>query len=271
METIENKVRQLPFTPDSIFKLQRIKNTNDYDTNKILEILEEDHFVVCKILEMANSKLFGFSNHVDTLSKALALYGMNFTISVAFTQIIKNTINLNFDLYNIRNKIFFDLADYSCKLMLLWLEEEDISLKEKLVVPCLIHEIGKSFISSSIEEKDVGIFINELKNNPQNISLIEKKFTSFTSSEVTALILEEWNFDKKAISIIKNIDTPNDKASFILDVIKTIFNINSPFTKESIGLAIKKADEYGLDVEQLKKALRNLVVLIKDDLKNLGS
>lgn len=270
MNTIENKVKQLPSLPDIILKLQKIKDSNDFDTNKILEILEEDHFVVTKILEMANSKLFGFSNHVDTLSKALALYGINFTISIAFAQIIKDTINLNFDLYNIKTKKFFDLSDYSCKLMLLWLEEEDILLKEKLVFPCLVHELGKSFISSSIEEKDVGIFTNELKNYPQNISFIEKKFISFSSSEITALILEKWNFDKKTISIIKNIDTPNNKATFILDVIKTIFNINSPFTKENMGLAIKKADEYGLDVEQLKKALRTLVVLIKDDLKNLG-
>lgn len=270
MNTIENKVKQLPLLPDIILKLQRIKDSNDFDTNKILEILEEDHFVVANILQMANSKLFGFSNHVDTLSKALALYGINFTISVAFAQIIKDTINLNFDLYNIETKKFFDLADYSCKLMLLWLEEEDVLLKEKLVLPCLIHEIGKSFISSSIENKDIGIFINELKNHPQNISLVEKKFTSFSSSEVTALILEGWKFDKKTINIIENIDTPNDKASFVLDVVKTIFNINSPFTKESMGLAIKKANDYGLDVEQLKKALRSLVVLIKDDLKNLG-
>jgi HD-like signal output (HDOD) protein len=266
MSTITDKLKQLPFLPDIISELQRIKENDDFDINKILEILEKDHFVTSKILEMANSKLFGFSNHIDTLSKALSLYGINFTISIVIFQIIQDTIRLNFDLYNIKTRKVFNLSECSCKLMLLWLEEDEVLLKEDLVIPCLIHEIGKSFISSSIEPQKERAFFYELKNNVYNVSLVEKKFTSFSSGEVTALILENWNFDEKIIDIIKNIDMPNNKATFILDVIKTIFNLTEPFTKESINLGIKKANDYGLDVERLRKALGEIISLIKTDL-----
>ena len=266
MNIIEEKLKQLPLLPDIIFELQKNKDSDDFNIKKILEILEEDHFVNTKILQMSNSKLFGFSNHVDTLSKALALYGINFTISVAMAQIIQDSIRLNLGLYDIKVKKFINLGEYSCKLMWLWIEESDVLLKEQLIIPCLIHELGKSFISSYLADEKVESFRRELKNYPHNISLIEKKFASYTSSEITALMLEQWNFDKKTREIIRNIDSPNNKATCILDVIKTIFNVSSPFSKESLTLAIKKANNYNLDVERLKKSLQELMILIKNDL-----
>ena len=229
-------------------------------------MLEENHFVNTRILKMSNSKLFGFSNHVDTLSKALALYGINFTISVAIAQIMQDYIKLDLGLYNIKVRKFINLSEYSFKLMWLWVDDRDIILKEQLIIPCLIHELGKSFISSYLPAEEVGNFSSELTIHPHNISFIEKKFTSFSSSEITALILKQWKFDKKTIDIIENIDFPNSKATLILDVIKTIFNVTSPFSKESISLAVRKADNYDLDVEKLKKSLQELLVLIKNDL-----
>lgn len=265
MSTIEEKLKQLPFLPDMIFELQKIKDSDECDTDKIFKVLEKDHFVTANILRLSNSKLFGFPNHIDTFQKAFALYGVNFTIAFSFAQVIQDSVRWNFDLYEIKTKKFFDLAYYSCKLMLLWLEDE-LSLKMELLFPCLIHEIGKSIISSSILEENKTIFLNSLKNNSLNISLIEKEFSNFSSSEVSAMILESWNFDKKTIELVKNIDTPNEKATYILNVIKTIFNIKSPFSKESILLGIQKANSYGLDVNHLKKAIQELNILIKNDL-----
>jgi len=266
MSTIEEKLEQLPFLPDIIFELQKIKNSDECDTDKIFKVLEKDHFVTANILRLSNSKLFGFPNHIDTFHKAFALYGVNFTIAFSFAQVIQDSVKWNFDLYDIKTKKFFDLAYYSCKLMLLWLEEDELSLKMELLFPCLIHEIGKSLISSSIVEEKKTIFFNSLKNNSLNISLIEKEFSNFYSSNVSAMILESWNFDKKTIDLIKNIDTPNEKSTYILNVIKTIFNIKSPFTKESILFGIQKANSYGLDVIHLKKAIQELNILIKNDL-----
>ena len=79
------------------------------------------------------------------------------------------------------------------------------------------------------------------------------------------MILDIWNFDKNTIELIKNIDFPNNKDTKILHVIKTIFNVKEPFSKESILFGLKKAKEYELDEISLKKALQKLMILIKDD------
>uniref|UniRef100_UPI0040479D0A HDOD domain-containing protein n=1 Tax=Aliarcobacter sp. TaxID=2321116 RepID=UPI0040479D0A len=263
MSTIEEKLKQLPFLPDIIFDLEKIRTADDIDIKKVIEVLEQNHFITTKILQMANSKLFGFSNHIDTLSKAISLYGINFTISFSIAQIIQDSIRLNLGLYEIKTRKFLQLSDYSTKLLLLWLDNEDISLKEELLLPCLVHEIGKTLICSSLEKEEEGRFFNALKNNPLNISSIEKEFCSYSSSQISAKMLKNWNFDENSVNIIHNIDTPNDKKTYILNVIKTIFNVKTPFTQESILLGIKKAEKYGLDLVHLKKALEELMILMK--------
>lgn len=266
MSEIEDKLKQLPYLPDIIFELQKIRNSDDLDIDKILNILEEDHFITAKILQLSNSKLFGFPNHIDTFNKAFSLYGVNFTVSFAIVQVIQNSLKWNFDLYELETKKFFDLSLFSCKLMFLWLEDEDILEKERLLIPCLLNDIGKSFICSLVKKEDEGLFFNKLKNNPLDISSIEKEFISFSSSQITAMILDIWNFDKNTIELIKNIDFPNNKDTKILNVIKTIFNVKEPFSKESILFGLKKAKEYELDEISLKKALQKLMILIKDDI-----
>ena len=260
MLDINERIDKLPPLPNIIFKLQYIQNSNDHDHKKILELIEKDSFISTKILQMANSKLFGFNNSVKTVSKALNLYGTTFTIDIALSELIKNSIKVDLDIYNIQAKRFFDLSDYSCRLMLDWLDKEDISLKKRLIFPCLIHEIGKFIISSSLNENEKKEFL-QLSKESNDISSLERKFTGFSSSEVTSLLLKKWDFDKQLCEDVFYIDSAiNTKVSLILNVIKTIFNVNNPLSKQSIFLGMQKAKQYSLDDVKLQQCIEKILI-----------
>jgi HD-like signal output (HDOD) protein len=210
MLNIKEKIEKLPFLPEIVFELQSLQKQKDFDHKKILTLIEKDSFVSAKILEMANSKLFGFNNSVKTVSKALSLFGATFTIAIAISESIKNSIKINLDIYNIQAKRFFDLSEYSCKIMLNWLDEEDVDLKEKLFLPCLIHEIGKFIISDTVHSNKKEEFI-DLCNSVSDISSLERNFVSYSSSEVTSLLLKKWNFDNSICEDIYYIDSHKNK------------------------------------------------------------
>lgn len=260
MLDINEKIDKLPPLPNIIFKLQNIQNSDEHEHKKILELIEKDSFISTKILQMANSKLFGFNNSVKTVSKALNLYGTTFTIDIALAEVIKNSIKVDLDIYNIQAKRFFDLSDYSCRLMLDWLEHEDIQLKKRLIFPCLIHEIGKFIISSSLNENEKKEFL-QLSKESSDISSLERKFIGYSSSEVTSLLLKKWDFDEILCEDIFYIDSAiNTKISLILNVIKTIFNVNDPLSKQSVFLGIEKAKQYSLDHIKLKKCIDKILI-----------
>ncbi len=260
MLNIKEKIEKLPFLPEIVFELQSLQKQKDFDHKKILTLIEKDSFVSAKILEMANSKLFGFNNSVKTVSKALSLFGATFTIAIAISESIKNSIKINLDIYNIQAKRFFDLSEYSCKIMLNWLDEEDVDLKEKLFLPCLIHEIGKFIISDTVHSNKKEEFI-DLCNSVSDISSLERNFVSYSSSEVTSLLLKKWNFDNSICEDIYYIDSlKNKKICLILNVIKTICNINNPLSKTSVLAGIQKAKEFGLNDIKLKQTIESILI-----------
>jgi HD-like signal output (HDOD) protein len=265
MTKIEEELRKLPDLSQTVFKLQKMQNNADVEISQVLEVLQENSFVVAKIMKMANSKLFGFSNKIDTLNNAVSLYGINFTISSAISESINNILNPNLSLYPITAERFFYLGDESTKLMLLWLKKNDLLLIEELIIPCFISKIGTLLISKLVNPKVKADFSFDIKQNPIRIFDLEKKYTGFSSFEITVMILENWKFNEKIIDIIKNIDNPKSKQSAVLAVLNIIFNPILPFSKDSLLEGLKLARKYNLDENRLKDAIEEFATLTKNN------
>lgn len=144
-------------------------------------------------------------------------------------------------------------------------KKDNLVLKEELITPCLISRIGTFLVSDLVQKEEHERFLLEIKENPTKVFQIEKKFTNFSSSEITAKMLEYWGFDEKLINIIKNIDNLNSKQSAILAILNLIFNPVSPFSKESILQGLTLADKFNLNPNRLKEAIEEFIALNKND------
>lgn len=203
MEKIEEIIEQIPPLPKMVYKLLQIKKSDSFEINEVLEILEENHFVVSKIIKTVNSRLFRMNTSIDTLHSAISLYGINFISSLAIIECINSTLRPNLELYPISPKRFFELNEYSCKLMMLWLNKKDILFVERLIIPAFIQSIGIFLVSNLVEIGKESKFLFKLKNEPENIIQIEKEFSGFTSNELSVKILEKWHLDSDLISFDK--------------------------------------------------------------------
>ena len=263
MKRIEELIEQIPPLPKMVYNLLDIKKSDSFEISEVLEILEENHFVVSKIMKTVNSKLFRINTSIETLQNAISLYGINFISSLAIVECINSTLRPNLELYSISPKRFFELNEYSCKLMMLWLNKKDILFVEKLIIPAFIQVIGRFLVSNLVEIGKEYKFLFRLKNEPENIIEIEKEFTGFTSNELSLKILEKWNLDSDLISLIKNVDNPNSKESLVLNILRRLFNPINSLSKESIEEAFMLANKYDLDTNSLKNALQELISLTK--------
>ena len=88
MTKIQEELKKLPDLSQTVFKLQKMQNDADIEISQVLEVLEENSFVVAKIMKMANSKLFGFSNKIDTLNNAVSLYIIPQNVKTTFSKIL---------------------------------------------------------------------------------------------------------------------------------------------------------------------------------------
>lgn len=146
----------------------------------------------------------------------------------------------------------------------LWLEKIDEKLKDEIILPALLLDIGKFILSDLIVsehlDKEFKIKIDE----GIAIEDLEKEYFGFTSSFVTAKIFKHWRLNPNLVTSIEFVDdlenAPEEfkEKAKILDVIKTATCIKEPLSNNSIKKALKKAKKYGFDTKILENAILNL-------------
>ena len=263
---IEN-IESLPALPKSVLKLENFRKQEIQTVEELIKIIEEDPLAITSILKIANSALFGFRNNIETISRAINLLGINFSLSIALGSIVQSTIQTNLNAYTASSDDFIYSAILSNKILNTWFSSIDFDLKEELLIPCFLQEIGKFVISDYIEKTNkLDEFQNELTLN--NISEVEEKYTGYSCARITANIFKHWNLSPNLIFSIAFVgNTENCPKEYlkkvqILEIIKIITNIQDPLNDDLIHIAIQKVSDYGLDVEHFM----NCIDFIKDEM-----
>jgi len=262
IQDITKLIDALPPLPQTLIKLEEFKQKSVQEPIELLQILEQDPLIMATLLKIANSAMFGFRNKVETTKKAIELIGVNFTLSIAFGSAIKSTLNTNLDAYHISSDQFIELSNMSSNLLSRWLSPFDMELKEQLLLPVFLQETGKFVLSNLAVQRGVADeFYKEISANINDIVKIEKKYFEASSSEVTAIIFEQWGLDNKLIDIIRNVDNVEKcdekykKATEILAVIKVLCNPIDPLSDRAVEDGIELAKSFGLNSRYLTKAI----------------
>lgn len=265
-----DKINSLPPLPQSVIELEKFKSLDKFDIEELVEIINKDPLMVATILRVANSSMFGFRSQIETLSRAINLLGINFSISVAIGVAIQHLIPGNLNAYNATNDDFLYISSLSTNLVNIWISSMDFDLKNELLLPSFLQEIGKYVISDIIESNgEIEAFQKDLEMC-DNISLCENKFTGYTCSRVTANVFKHWGLSHKIIFPIAFVDTidscPKDflRHSQVLEIVKILTDIRAPLSDKVIIKAINKASLYGFNIDQLTSSID----ILKESEKN---
>ena len=271
-DVLTKKIDSLPPLPKTVIDLENFKKSSNKDLDTLLKIIEQDPLIIATLLKVANSAMFGFNNKVETASRAIHLLGVNFTLSIAFGSAIKNSFTSGLDAYGLTTDGFMRLANMSSNLLSQWLSRVDNALKEELVLPAFLLETGRFVLASvAAEDGKDGEFFEKIKQNPSNISAIEKEYFNATSTQVTASIFKHWNLSDTLINIIQYTDDLDNcpdnyaKEAKILNVVKTICNVTDPLNDTFTQDGLDKAGEFGLETRNLEKAIEKMQDRLLDE------
>jgi HD-like signal output (HDOD) protein len=262
-KNIIHYLEHLPLLPEIVQELIYLQKHHSNDFDKYMHLMNKNSVGSSKILKVANSKPFNFDNYIDSPTQAINLLGMNFASSILMYENIKNSFHIDLEAYG-SNALEFDLiALYCVKVMLKWIDETTCTDKDKLVLPMLLNDIGKFVISSALKkEKNIDHFYSVV-NSAINLPSIEKESLGVTSSEISAFILKKWSFESELIKTVFYMDNPldakeNQRLYIQLNVIKTIFNINSPMNKTCINFAFEKLKGLEFNENRLRRILEEI-------------
>ncbi len=269
---ILKEITSLPPLPANIIELDNFRKQDSTDSEKLVEILGKDPLIVANILKIANSSMFGFRSKVDTLSRAINLLGIKFVISVAIGSSISQAVKSNLLAYAVTTDDFIFTSSLASNIINTWVANINFDLKNELLLPAFLQEVGKFVISQVIQnEKKTEEFLKELEDT-KDTSLCEEKFTGFTCARITANIFKHWNLSHNIIFPIAFAeDIENCPESFrqkaqILHIIKILCDIRYPLSERNIEKALEKVVEYNFDVEHFVNSINVIKEVIKTSL-----
>ena len=265
------EINSLPPLPSSVIELEKYKSIGNTDIMKLISIIEEDPLMIVTILKIANSSMFGFKSKIETLSRAINLLGVKFTVSIAIGSAIQNTMKSNLLSYAVSNQDFIYTSSLATNIVNTWISAIDFDLKNELLLPAFLQEVGKFIISEVIQkEKRTEEFLQEL-NETKDISFCEEKYMGFTCARITANIFKRWDLSTNIIlpiAFAEDLDSCpiafKQKAQ-ILHIIKILCDIRDPLSDRNIEKALKKVALYNLDVEQFLNSIDVIKEVIKQN------
>lgn len=271
-QSIQDKIEALPPLPQTLIKLQEFKKQPIKEIEDLAHILEQDPLVVASILKVANSSLFGFRNKVETVKRAIGLLGIDFVISFVFFTLVKQNFNISLDCYKLSSEAFIQISNLMIKLAQVWLKKANYGLTEEIMLPALLQNTGQFIIAQiakeSGKEEDFYKLITVAK---VPVSIVEKKMTGYTSSEISAAIFEKWNLDKDLINTIKyvdNIDNCPEEYLFkseVLNIVKTACNLDDPLGEQNIMFAESKLKKYNFSITPFELAVEEIKTKILEN------
>jgi HD-like signal output (HDOD) protein len=265
IDDLLRRVESLPPLPRTIILIEEYRRKSEKEISELHDIISKDALIVTNLLKIANSAMFGFRSKVETPLRAISLLGINFTISVAISASSQKLLVTTLAPYGLTNDNFMNSSNIASVLASLWLGKIDETIKDEIILPALLIDIGKYIIADMIlNEQKEKEFKAKIEEGILSIEEVEKEFLGFSSSYVTAQIFKHWKLSPNLINSIEFVDDINsvskefERKAKILSVIKTVANIKEPLSEKSIKEGIIKAKEYGFDTKILAQTIENL-------------
>lgn len=270
IDDLLRRVESLPPLPRTIILIEEYRRKSEKEISELHDIISKDALIVTNLLKIANSAMFGFRSKVETPLRAISLLGINFTISVAISASSQKLLVTTLAPYGLTNDNFMNSSNIASVLASLWLGKIDETIKDEIILPALLIDIGKYIIADMIlNEQKEKEFKAKIEEGILSIEEVEKEFLGFSSSYVTAQIFKHWKLSPNLINSIEFVDDINsvskefERKAKILSVIKTVANIKEPLSEKSIKEGIIKAKEYGFDTKILAQTIENLKTKIE--------
>ena len=259
-KTLLENISSVPALPESIKEVERVYQDEDSTFEDMQRAIEKDPLLTADILRIVNSPMYGVKSTVTSVKQAISLLGKQavrtFVISSA-----ANSFTIDLSPYNMSTEQFKLACDRQLALMINWLIRRQPSRLSQLGPASFLVDLGRVIISKTLIEDGKVDLISDAVAKGKDIAKAEKEACGAQTTDVTATLFRNWNFDPEIIHVIRYSDDPegtmgDDKEMAAeLKVVRETVMPNGEITEESIATAKETIEEFSLDLESYERAL----------------
>ena len=192
-EKIYSRIDELPTLPAMLPKLMNLMESNKASASDIADVISHDPSLASKILKVANSAYYGFSQKITSLEKAVPLLGFNMVRSLALSIGVINNLPSGKKLPNFSHD---GLWLHSLAVAILMQEfgkkDEKEDERDYLFIVGLLHDIGKIILNYFFSEPFQKALEEAKSQEDTGLYMAERKVIGLDHGEVGAMLLARW-------------------------------------------------------------------------------
>ncbi|WP_353663018.1 HDOD domain-containing protein [Hydrogenimonas sp. SS33] len=258
------RISSLPPLPQTVTQIEAAYADPNVDAKKVAEIVEKDPMVVADLLKLLNSAFYGLRKEITSVEQAVALLGMKSVKDLVINLSVRNILRTNLSPYGINSEEFAKVSQFQSMLAQRWMKAVNPAKTEKIRLLALLQEIGKIVISDELlREGEDATFRAELDAG-WDIRETERNYIDATTAEVSAAMLEHWEFEKSMCDTIRWADMPNQadgdmkEEAWVLRVSSEAVSVRQPLSEKNRKRALNLAIKAGLPEAELQEAMEEL-------------
>ncbi|RMG03187.1 MAG: HDOD domain-containing protein, partial [Nitrospirae bacterium] len=199
LDSFIRSLDELPVLPEVVVEVNRLLQSEDVLIEEVSALVEKDAGLTAKILRLANSSYYGLSYHVDTLSRALTVLGLNTVRNLAMALALHGVIG---DDPGEREEVVglwgHSLGTAVSSKALISVKTP--KLEEKAFICGLLHDIGKVVLYKNFK-KEMEMIWNTVKAGGEEEEL-ERMTFGFSHAEVGGALSKRWHFPEELTEAI---------------------------------------------------------------------
>jgi putative nucleotidyltransferase with HDIG domain len=185
-------MKEIPVLPTTIYKVIDISKNPDSSALDLSKILEKDQALTTKVLKLANSSYYGFSNKISTISHAIVCLGFDTITSIALTAQAFEVLKRPNKAYMLdEGKLFHHSISVALasKLIAQKVKYHD---PEEAFVGGLLHDIGKLIVNIMFLDKFNAV-IDLTKEKDITFLDAEREILGIDHAELGFILGKHWN------------------------------------------------------------------------------
>src|ERR1700749_3290298 len=241
----------LPSRPGVYMELNRVLSDADWQPHQVSAVLEHDVAMSAKVLQLANSALFGLTSTVTSVRDAVMYLGVDTIRSLALTAEAFGKVAP-------RGDAGFSLDDFQAHAMLVARITASIlpagRTQQEAVTAALLHDIGKLVLISDGDRRWAQLS-DRAREHGVPVHVVEAEADGVTHAHVGAHLLSLWGLPDGIVEAVAHHHDPSEVDGLAFDGIAAVHIANGlanelhPATGEeppAAGLDLELLDRLGL-------------------------
>ncbi len=207
LETIIEACDQLPPFPAVLNRALNLLNNPNVSLQEIVETIQYDQSITTNVLKICNSAYFGLRQPVGSLHEAVILLGFSQLLEILLSGVADSMMGKAVSGYDLEAGELWKHSVSSALLSQIIARRIHREPSPLVFTAALIHDIGKVMLNSFVAEQSD--LIKELVQT-RGISFLEaeKEVLGIDHAELSALIIEKWNFPREIFQATRFHHTP---------------------------------------------------------------